>query len=414
MSGTNWSNPVLTSTYAALVTETSARDVSAMTQMRTSLTADTNIPTKAIRWNDTTYKWESWSGTAWSDLAAIYAISISGNAATASNATQLGGVAAANYAPLASPTFTGTPSLPTGSTGITQGATDNSTRLATTGFVQALRDITGGLVGMSLFKINFKNTANTYISFFTNVNTAARTYLFPDKTGTVAMTSDISDHSALGAAAHVATAISTTASGNLTATNVGAALNELQSDVDSRVLSSSKDSTGGVAGLTLFKINFRNALNTFTSFFTNANTAARTYTFPDVDGTVAMTADIAVATVAKTNVAQSFTAAQRGTVNSLTYGVTVTPDFAVGNFFTLTLTGSATLDLPSNLVEGQSGSIFIIQDATGSRTLAYNAAWDFAGGTVPVLSTAVNSVDRLDYLVRSTGSIHAALSKAVA
>jgi hypothetical protein len=40
-------------------------------------------------------------------------------------------------APIASPTFTGTPSLPTGTTGVTQAANDNSTKLATTAFVQA-------------------------------------------------------------------------------------------------------------------------------------------------------------------------------------------------------------------------------------------------------------------------------------
>ena len=42
-------------------------------------------------------------------------------------------------APLASPAFTGTPSLPTGSTGVTQAANDNSTKLATTAYVDALR-----------------------------------------------------------------------------------------------------------------------------------------------------------------------------------------------------------------------------------------------------------------------------------
>jgi hypothetical protein len=36
-----------------------------------------------------------------------------------------------------SPTFTGTPVLPTGTTGVTQSAADNSTKLATTAFVQA-------------------------------------------------------------------------------------------------------------------------------------------------------------------------------------------------------------------------------------------------------------------------------------
>jgi hypothetical protein len=40
-------------------------------------------------------------------------------------------------AALASPTFTGTPSLPTGTTGITQSPGDNTTKLATTAFVQA-------------------------------------------------------------------------------------------------------------------------------------------------------------------------------------------------------------------------------------------------------------------------------------
>lgn len=42
---------------------------------------------------------------------------------------------AASFAPLASPAFTGTPSLPTGTTGITQSAANNSTALATTAYV---------------------------------------------------------------------------------------------------------------------------------------------------------------------------------------------------------------------------------------------------------------------------------------
>jgi hypothetical protein len=39
-------------------------------------------------------------------------------------------------AELDSPTFTGTPSLPTGTTGVTQSANDNSTKLATTAYVE--------------------------------------------------------------------------------------------------------------------------------------------------------------------------------------------------------------------------------------------------------------------------------------
>lgn len=58
------------------------------------------------------------------------------------------------------------------------------------------------------------------------------------------------------------------------------------------LLASLKDTSGGLAGLTLFKLNLRNAANTITSWFTNAATVARTWTFPDKDGTVAMTSDI--------------------------------------------------------------------------------------------------------------------------
>jgi hypothetical protein len=47
------------------------------------------------------------------------------------------GASISGFAPLASPTFTGTPSLPTGTIGVTQTAGDNTTALATTAFVTA-------------------------------------------------------------------------------------------------------------------------------------------------------------------------------------------------------------------------------------------------------------------------------------
>jgi hypothetical protein len=94
-------------------------------------------------------------------------------------------------------------------------------------------------------------------------------------------------------------------------------------------------------------------------------------------------------------------------ITTLTDGATITPDFATSCNFTVTLGGNRTLANPTGLVAGQSGSIFIVQDATGSRTLAYGTYYDFIGGTAPTLSTAANSVDRIDYIVRSSTSIHA-------
>ena len=112
---------------------------------------------------------------------------------------------------------------------------------------------------------------------------------------------------------------------------------------------------------------------------------------------------------AKTDVVQSFTAAQRGSITALTDGATITPNFALANNFSVTLGGNRTLANPTNLVAGQSGAIWITQDGTGSRTLAYGANWDFSGGTAPTLSTAAAAVDCLVYSVQSSSKITATL-----
>ncbi|QDL55295.1 hypothetical protein [Rhodoferax aquaticus] len=111
------------------------------------------------------------------------------------------------------------------------------------------------------------------------------------------------------------------------------------------------------------------------------------------------------ATSAKTDTTQTYTAAQRGGVVTLTDGSTITPDFAAANNFTVTLGGNRTLANPTNAVAGQSGVIRVIQDATGSRTLAYGNAWDWAGGAVQSLTTTANAVDLLAYYVDATGNI---------
>lgn len=69
--------------------------------------------------------------------------------------------------------------------------------------------------------------------------------------------------------------------GNTSGTNTG------DQDINGKQDVSAKDANNGYVGLTLFKINFKNAANTITSFFTNSNTAARTYAYQDRDYTVA-------------------------------------------------------------------------------------------------------------------------------
>ena len=95
-------------------------------------------------------------------------------------------------------------------------------------------------------------------------------------------------------------------------------------------------------------------------------------------------------------------------VSSLSDGSTITVNFASGIHHSVTLGGNRTFGNPSNdnNAVGQSGSIFITQDGTGSRTASFHSDYKFAGGTAPTLSTAANAVDRLDYVIKASGVIH--------
>ena len=99
-------------------------------------------------------------------------------------------------------------------------------------------------------------------------------------------------------------------------------------------------------------------------------------------------------------------------IQALTDGTNISIDFNVGQNFTVTLAGNRTLDNPTNCVAGQVGSIFVVQDGTGSRTLAYGGNWDFTAGTAPTLSTDADAIDRLDYIVHTSTDVQAVLTKA--
>jgi hypothetical protein len=88
-----------------------------------------------------------------------------------------------------------------------------------------------------------------------------------------------------------------------------------------------------------------------------------------------------------------------------TTNATTTLNFAQGNNFSLTLTGSITLANPTGVTTGQSGIILIQQDSVGSRTVGFGSAWDFPSQTAPTLSTGANAVDAITYFVRSASLI---------
>ena len=140
-----------------------------------------------------------------------------------------------------------------------------------------------------------------------------------------------------------------------------------------------------------------------------------TFTLPSADGTAnqVLKTDASgalgftsVLLLSETTNGQTVTGGVRSNIVTLTDAANISYDMDDGNNAQVTLAGNRTLDNPTNITPGQSGSIFITQDGTGSRTLAYGDAYDFAGGTAPTLSTGANAVDRIDYVVRTTTSIH--------
>ena len=117
-----------------------------------------------------------------------------------------------------------------------------------------------------------------------------------------------------------------------------------------------------------------------------------------------------VPTLAKTDAAQSFSAAQRGTINTLGVyhglgGNTVSLTLTDANHYSLTTNANLTVANPSGINAGQGGSI--VFTSNGSYTVSWGSYWRFATGTAPTMSTTAGKQDRVDYYVASSNTIHA-------
>jgi hypothetical protein len=284
------------------------------------------------------------------------------------------------------------------------------------------------------------SSANAFETFLAVIDpTAARTITFPDATGTVVLSgsivnADINASAAIafsklasltsanilvGSSGNVATSVAVT--GDVTISNAGVTAIAAGAIVNADVNASAAIAFSKLANVSATdRLLGRSTAGAGAieevictaagrALIDDADAAAQRTTLGVVIGTDVQAYD---ADTAKTDVTQSFTAAQRGEVTTLTDAATVAVDFADSNNFTVTLGGNRTLGNPTNQVAGQSGSLFVVQDGTGSRTLAYSSDWEFAGGTAPTLSTAASAVDRIDYIVRASGNIHAVFTAA--
>ena len=131
---------------------------------------------------------------------------------------------------------------------------------------------------------------------------------------------------------------------------------------------------------------------------TQTITGAKTFTSAvTMTGNATFTGSVQVSTAVNVNTV------------TLTDAASITSSFDAGNTFVVTLGGNRTLAAPTSAGIGQTGSIRIIQDATGGRTLSYNTAWQFVSGSAPTMDTSAGAQSILVYSCRSATTIDAVM-----
>ena len=93
---------------------------------------------------------------------------------------------------------------------------------------------------------------------------------------------------------------------------------------------------------------------------------------------------------------------------ALTSGTTVALDLNLGTVFTLTLAHNlGTFNWTNPAASGYASSFVlkVKQDGTGSRTISWPAAVDWAAATAPTISTSANAVDVFAFFTVDGGTI---------
>ena len=79
--------------------------------------------------------------------------------------------------------------------------------------------------------------------------------------------------------------------------------------------------------------------------------------------------------------------------STLTDGSTIDWNATTQDVCKVTLAGNRTLNAPTNPTTGQFITILIIQDGSGSRTVTFNAIYEFKDDTAPTLTTTASKGD---------------------
>jgi hypothetical protein len=85
------------------------------------------------------------------------------------------------------------------------------------------------------------------------------------------------------------------------------------------------------------------------------------------------------------------------TEDTLTFDATQDWDVRASPVAKVTLTANVTFDAPTNPTTGQYISIVCIQDGTGSRTISWNAIFEFKDDTTPTATTTASKGDMFTF-----------------
>lgn len=86
----DWSLPTNSTSYLDVLDDIAGRLVDAVKMCSTEFTSPTNLPTGAIRWNNTLFKFQKWDGSAWNDLVLSIAGGGTGGSSAGAARTALG------------------------------------------------------------------------------------------------------------------------------------------------------------------------------------------------------------------------------------------------------------------------------------------------------------------------------------
>ena len=129
-----------------------------------------------------------------------------------------------------------------------------------------------------------------------------------------------------------------------------------------------------------------------------------------LDGVTATTAELNyndIATLGTTAASKTFTADANNLTKitggvyleeaTLSFDATQDWDVRASPIAKVTLTNNVTFDAPTNPTTGQYISIVCIQDGTGSRTIAWNAVFEFKDDTAPTATTTASKGDMFTF-----------------